>query len=313
MSRAGPPRVRWTALLAAALLPALACGGADGDGARTEAAPPPLTRLFTVDSLRGPESVTWDGARDRYLITNVAGEPAAEDGNGFITSVSRSGDTVRRRALTGSSLGASLDGPKGIDVRGDRAWVADVHRVVGIDLRADTAVSDLRIPESGFLNDVAVGRDGSVYVSDTDRGAIFRVAPDGGDWARTGAAGSLRSPNGLHFAPDGPGLLVAGWEGAVLRLNPDSSVTLLADPPEAGNLDGIQPAGEDRLLYSDFSRGTVHALHRRRPGHWQPSAPWLEGLTTPADFLRHGRRLAVPELEADRVLFYRVGEVGSSP
>lgn len=306
-------RVPLPVLLAPVLAAAAAAAAGCGDGStRGPDVPPELVRLFAVDSLRGPESVARDGARGRYLITNVAGEAAAADGDGFVSAVSLSGDSVRRRALTGASLGVRLDAPKGIDVRGDRAWIADIHRVVGIDLRADTALFALRIPPSRSLNDVAVGHGGDVYVSDTGRDAVYRVAPDGSSWERYGAAGSLRAANGVHAAPGGEGLLIAGWEGAVLRLDPDSSVTLLADPRDAENLDGIQPAGPDRVLYSDFGRGTLHALHRRRPGHWAPSPPWLEGLTTPADFLKHGDRLAVPELDADRVVFYRI-EGDASP
>jgi len=307
-ARTRPPAAGVLALLL--LGPLLACGAEERGQAGV--APPQVTRLFSVDSLRSPESVARDSARSRYLITNVAGEPAAEDGNGFVSVVSPSGDSVARRAMTGARLGVTLDAPKGIDVRGDRAWIADLHRVVGVDLRADTALFELRIPESRFLNDVAVGHDGSLYVSDTQRDAVYRVSPDGDGWSRHGAAGSLRGVNGIHADPGGPGLLLAGREGAVLRLNPDSSVTLLADPMDAENLDGIQPVGADRILYSDFGRGTVHALHRRRPGHWEPSPPWLEGLAGPADFLRRGSVLAVPELRADRVVFYRIaGEEGS--
>lgn len=293
------------------LAPLASCGGEETETAGTT--PPELTRLFAVDSLRSPESVAWDSARSRYLITNIAGEPSAEDGNGFVTAVPPSGDSVQRRAMTSGSLGAVLDAPKGIDVRGDRAWIADLHTVVGVDLRADTATFELTIPESRFLNDVTVGHDGAVYVSDSRADAVYRVDPAGEEWSRHGAAGSLSGVNGLHADPAGPGLVVAGWEGAVLRLDPDSSVTLLADPLDAENLDGIQPAGEDRLLYSDFGRGTLHALHRRRPGHWEPSPPWLEGLTTPADFLRRDALLAVPELQADRVVFYRIAEREGAP
>lgn len=298
---------RAAALLGGLLVAAAACGG-DGTPAWRAPAPPDVTRLFAVDSLRSPESVAWDSARGRYLVTNVSGEPSAEDGNGFVTAVSRSGDSVRRRAVTGEDLGVPLNAPKGIAVRGDRAWIADLRRVVGIDLRADTALFALRVEGSAFLNDVAAGRGDTVYVSDTERDAVYAVPADGAGFppTRLGAAGSLWSVNGIHPDPGAPGLLVAGWEGAVLRLAPDSSVTLLADPIDAENLDGVQPAGGDRLLYTDFSRGTLHALHRRRPGHWNPSRPWLEGLDGPADFLRHGDRLAVPELEGDRVVWYRV-------
>jgi hypothetical protein len=253
-------------LLVLLLVPLVACGE-DGPAWRAPT-PPEVTRLFTVDSLRSPESVARDSARGRYLVTNVAGESSAEDGNGFLTAVSRSGDSVERRAVTGEDLGVRLDAPKGIAVRGHRAWIADLRRVVGVDLRADTALFSLRIEGSAFLNDVAAGRGDTVYVSDTERDAVYAVPADGTAFPpiRLGAAGSLWSANGIHPDPVDPGLLVAGWEGAVLRLEPDSSVTLLADPMDAENLDGLQPAGDDRLLYTDFSRGTLHALHRRRPG-----------------------------------------------
>lgn len=300
----GPRRSRFAPVVLALLLPVAACGGEETR--RAAGGPPEVTRLITVDSLRSPESVAWDSARGRYLITNVNGDPSAGDGDGFLSSVSAGGDSVDRLAVTGRELGVALDAPKGIAVRGDRAWIADLRRVVGVDLRADTALFELTIPGSRFLNDVAVGRGGAVYVSDTERDAVYALAPDGSRWERHGSAGSLRGANGLQPDPGGPGLLVAGWEGAVLRLNPDSSVTLLADPLAAESLDGIQAAGPDVILYSDYSRGTVHALHRRSLGHWSPSRPWLEGLRAPADFLRRGSLLVVPELRADRVVFYRV-------
>lgn len=285
-----------------------ACGGGDGDGDAPGTSPPELTRLFVVDALRTPASVAWDSARSRYLVTGGAGDSAAGEEGGFVAAVSPSGDSVDRRAMTGGSLGTALDAPRGIAVRGDRAWIAAGDRVVGVDLRADTALFALRVPDSRSLHDVAVGGGSAVHASDPDRNAVYRVAADGSGWSRHGAAGSLRGVSGIHPDPRGPGLLIAGREGAVLRLAPDSSVTLLAEPLEAGSLEGIQSADGDRILYSDVGRGTLVALHRRSPGRWEPSAPWIDGLRAPADFLRRGSVLAVPERGADRVVFYRIAD-----
>lgn len=293
-------------VLAMGLGPLAACGGEGADA--PDASPPQLTRLFVVDSLRSPTSVAWDSVGDRFLVTSSDGDPDAGLEGGFVTVVSPTGDSVIRRAMTGGSLGTALDDPRGIAVRGDRAWIADRRRVVGVDLRADTALFALRVPDSRSLHDVAVGRNGALHVSDPGNDAVYTVATDGSEWTRHGAAGSLRSVSGIHPDPGGPGLLVAGREGALLRLAPDSSVTLLAEPLDAGRLEGIQAADGDRILYSDFSRGTVHALHRRSPGRWQPSPPWVDGLTTPADFLLSGSLLAVPERQADRVVFYRISD-----
>lgn len=301
-----PSTARRCALALAALLPLAVLACASGEPGERGRGVPGLTRLFRVDSLERPESVAWDGRRSRWLISNIVGGSSAEDGNGYLSAVSRRGDAVRRKALTGESLGVRLDGPKGIDVSGSRAYVADIHRVVGIDLAADTGVFALEIGESGFLNDVAVGDDGDVYVSDTEAGAVYRVEADGSGYARVGAAGSLRGPNGLIPDPGGPGLVIAGWEGALLALRPDSSVVLLAEPGRSRSLDGVQPGPGGTILFTDYGRGTLQALRERRPGAWTAGPPWLDGLTTPADFLYRDSVVALPELDAGRVTFYRV-------
>lgn len=318
MSRppAGPARCLAAALLALALS-AAGCGGMERGGAGD--GPPELEVLFRVDSLSSPESVAWDGARERWLITNGAdGEEGA--GTGFITAVSAGGERIVLRAYGAATPGLRLDGPRGIAVRGDRAFVADLRRVVALDLAGDSALWSRELEGSEFLNDVAAAPSGGVYVSDTRGDAVWWVASDGSEARRIGAAGSLRGPNGLlaEEAADGADggadgaartgrVLVAGWEGAVLSLAPDSSVTLMAGSPDFGHLDGLQPAPDGGLLVSDFSSGRVHHLRRKGEGVWQAGVAWLTGLDQPADFLVRDSVLALPELAAGRVTFYRIG------
>ncbi len=292
------------ALVAALLaLPLSACG-ADGP-ARGDVE---LRLLFEVDSLDRPGSVAWDSARSRYLVTSTAREPSAGDGGGAVAAVSAGGDRVERRRFSSSTPGLRLDAPTGIAVRGDRAYVADVHRVVALDLRADTGLYAVEIPESESLEDVAPGPDGTIYASDAGADAVFAVDGDGGV-RRLETAGSLRLPAGL--APDGGeagagGLLVAGADGAILRLELDGSVSLLAEPREAVTLEGIQPDGRGGILFTDRARGTLERLPPGgRTGSVEPEL-WLEDLRAPADFLLRDSTLALPETDADRVRVYRL-------
>lgn len=300
-------------LLAAALalaVAATACGGSEDPPAGTgEATAPPMEVLFRVSSLSAPESVAWDSARRRWLVTGTAGASEG-DGSGYVSAISRGGDTVVRRAHGVSGAGPRLDGPRGIAVAGDRAYVADLRRVVALDLAGDSLLWSRELDGRGPLDDVAVGPEGGIYVSDPDADAVWRVERDGSGARRLGAAGSLRGPSGLLVDRGGGGaghLLVAGREGALLALAPDSSVTLLAGWPAFRRLDGLQAAPDGGLLVSDLRTGRLHHLRRRGEGVWQAGVPWLTGLDEPADFLVRGSVLALPERGADRVTFYRLG------
>lgn len=309
----GGARSLAAALLAVALS-AAGCGGMErGDGGGDGA--PEMEVLFRVDSLSSPESVAWDGTRGRWLITNVAdGEEGA--GTGFVTAVSADGERTVLRAYGAGTPGLRLDGPRGIAVRGDLAFVADLRRVVALDLAGDSALWSRELEGSELLNDVAAAPSGGVYVSDTRVGAVWWMAADGSEVRRIGAVGSLRGPSGLLAedavdagadARDGTGrVLVASWEGAVLSLAPDSSVTLMAGSPDFGHLDGLQAAPDGGLLVSDFEAGRIHHLRRKGEGVWQAGVAWLTGLRQPSDFLVRDSVLAVPELGAGRVTFYRI-------
>lgn len=300
-----PGAVLLAALVTLVALPLTACG--DDGPARGDVE---LRLLFEVDSLDSPGSVAWDSARSRYLITtSTAREASSREGSGAVAAVSAGGDRVERRRFSSSTPGLRLDAPTGIAVRGDRAYVADIGRVVALDLRADTGLYAVEVPEAESLKDVAPGPDGTIYASDAGADAVFAVDGDGGEVRRLETAGSLRRPAGL--APTGGGagaggLLVAGADGAILRLELDGSVALLAEPREAVTLEGIQPDGRGGILFTDRARGTLERLPPGgRTGSVEPEL-WLEDLRAPADFLLRDSTLALPETDADRVRVYRL-------
>lgn len=303
LERPGSPGRVILLLLAAAL--AAGCG--EGDAVEEQSGVV-VDRLFRVEGLDRPESVAWDGPRNRWLVTNV-GEGEEGAGTGFVTAVTAGGDSVRLRRYDASTPKLRLDAPRGIAVRGDTGWIADLRRLVALDLNGDSVLFQRRLEGAELLNDVALGDPGTVFVSDTRGDAVWRARGDGSGYERMAAAGSLRGPNGLLVEPiagAGGGLLVAGWEGAVLVLNPDSSVTLLAEAPDFQHLDGLQPSPDGGLLVTDYGTGRLHHLQRRSPAVWRAGEPWLTGLTAPADFLVRDSLLALPELEADRMTVYRI-------
>jgi len=297
--------LRWTGILLLGTLPVAACGGG-GESVAAERAPE-LERLFSVETLDRPESVAFDGARGRWLITSRGGR--GTDGGGYVTAVPAGGGEPEHRVFRGRTPGLTWEGPTGIAIRGPRAYVVDARSVVGIDLDGDTVAFRLRLPGSGALDDVVADHRGVLYVSDPDADAVYTVAPDGSGWSRVPSVGSLRHPAGLLTGTDSAGghhLVIAGREGAVLTLHADSSVTLLAESAGLGRLDGIQRSPGGHLLVSDHAGGRLQLLQRRRRDVWRAGVVWLRGLEGPADFSVLGDTLAVPEAGAGRVTFFRI-------
>lgn len=84
-------------------------------------------------------------------------------------------------------------------------------------------------PQADLLrvSDIAKGPDESLYISDTDNHAIWRLLSDG-HIELLPRAGELMEPGGLAIAPDGAVYFVEQSQSRIQRLNPDSSLTHIA-------------------------------------------------------------------------------------
>lgn len=250
-----------------------ACSG-DGDSADATAEAPPGDQGapaetdrsgITLGGFANPESALHDAAADLYLVSNLAGDPTARDGNGFISRVSPEGEIVQLRWIDGAADGVSLDAPKGMGLLGDTLVVADIDVVRLFDRETGTPIGGWPVDGASFLNDVAVGADGTVYVSESGAGfagsdedgadsAIHAFSPDGA--RRTLDTGDATGINGL--AVDDSRLYgVTSGSGRIFLIENGA----LGDLPELPGLglDGIVVV-EGGLLVSDWDTETVYLL-----------------------------------------------------
>lgn len=257
------------------------------------------------EGLANPESALWSDACDCFYVSNVAGGATDADGNGYLSKISADGALLAARWVSG------LDAPKGMAARDDRLWVSDITVLVEIDTVSGSVLARHAAPGARFLNDVAVGPDGAVYVTDMLADTIWRLR-DGRfePWA-TGPA--LNHPNGLHAARDR--LLLASWgvidgEGFATSVpgrlkSIDYATAQVTDisPMPVGNLDGIEPDGHGAYLVTDWVAGR---LYRMAPGHGHELLRELgKGA---ADLGVHAGRgiVAVPMMLDSRVELFRI-------
>lgn len=275
-----------------------------------EPGPEPDVKVLDV-GFAEPESVLHDSAADVYLVSNVNGSPLDKDGNGFISRLTPDGDTVAMHWLGGGGTRGMFNAPKGMGIVADTLYVADIDVVRRVHRVTGDGLGEIPVPGSTLLNDVAVGADGSVYVTDmglrmgagrmeaSGSAAVHRILP-GGRVQAIAKGPELGSPNGIVVDADGT-VTVAGYtSGEVIRIAPNGTRTLIP-APRKGQLDGLVRGRDGALLVSDWKRS---AVYRVRPDGAPEIA--VRDLPSPADIGYDARRnrLLVPLMTVNRVEAY---------
>jgi len=225
---------------------------------------------MTVSGFQTPESVLYDPRADVYLVANINGNPTGTDGNGFISRVSPSGRVLALKWIDGTRQGVTLNAPKGMALSGTTLYVADITAVRMFDRSTGRFKGSVDVPGATFINDVAAGRDGRVYVTDSGwkpdfsasgTDAVYRIDA-GGKVTELAKGTDLNNPNGITVLPDGSILVVAGnakAEGYIL--SPDGQRKGVRKMP-AAQLDGVEPLPGGGYLVSSWATQTVYRVSR---------------------------------------------------
>ncbi|MFC4348092.1 hypothetical protein ACFO5Q_09575 [Kordiimonas lipolytica] len=192
------------------------------------------------EGLFEPESVAVDEARNYVYASNVVGYGI--NGKGYISRMSMSGRMIEAKWIEG------LNGPTGLALSGTLLYVADVNSLKALNVETGDIVATYPAPDrEPCLNDVALAADGTVFVSGSCTGTIYKL--DGDKLTRFIVDHeALRFVNGLFV--DGELLLSGGWQ---IRLWNRFSGAPLADgpvtrQPDVKDIDGLAWDGSAFLM-----------------------------------------------------------------
>ena len=261
--------------------------------------------LWELSGFALPESVLWDPGTGLFYVSNMGVDPMAKDGDGTIATVDPSG------ALVDMAFATGLDSPKGMGIREGMLYVSDMDVVKAIDLATGEVAATYAGEGIVFLNDIAVGSDGTVYVSDTFGNAVFRV--EGDALALVARGEGLMGANGLLPGPEGT-LLVANLgdaSGGFENIVPGWVVSLdlatgevepygATEPP--GLLDGIVDDGHGGVLVTNNGAGTVF---RQMPGGAPETVATVASGAADLDYDRETGTIVVPITTEGRVVALR--------
>lgn len=278
--------------------------------------PPPAPSPAPVLTFKGafatPESVFYDAAGDRYLVSNINGKPDGADDNGYISELLPDGTVKTPKLIAGGVNKVKLDAPKGLIIVGKELWVTDISVVRKFDLKTLAPKGDIALPGALFANDIVLAPDGRVFVSDSS----LKVGEKGFEWQggdqvlSIDKAGKVKvvakskelgGPNGLVIGPKG--LLVNTLNSnEVFRLT-DAGVREDIVKLPNGGLDGMLLLG-DSLIASSWG---ASAIYRGKLGG-TAFEPIVQNVKGPADFGYDTKRsrLLLPRFLDDAVEVYDV-------
>jgi hypothetical protein len=271
-------------------------------------APSADSAMTVVDSFQTPESVLYDSVMDTYIVSNINGAPTAKDDNGFLSRVSPSG-RVDLKWVDGASPDVTLHAPKGMAIKGDTLFVADIDEVRLFDRISGSPLGSLPVSGATFLNDVDVGPDGSVYLTDSGlkpdfsasgTDAVYVRAPAGAGAGRfrvLARGADLGHPNGVTADAEGVTVVTFG-SGEVYHLSLQGRRTGIEKPPH-GQLDGIVMGPGGSLYASSWEDSSVVALLAGDEA-WRAVHT---GIPSPADIGYDSRRgrLLIPVFTGNRI------------
>jgi sugar lactone lactonase YvrE len=213
-----------------------------------------LHRLWETDTLLlKPESAIYDSTNKIIYVSNINGEYLAKDGNGYISKINTNGKIETLKWVTG------LDNPQGMGIYKNKLYVADINRLVEINISTARIEKEYKVDTAKFFNDVTVDNNGDVYVSDCFGGKIYQLRNNKiSIWA---SGSPLYQPNGLLCVSNNIFILNMG-DKTIYKVNKKTKVfstfcTNILNP------DGIVTDGNDGYFVSGAWQGELFHINAK--------------------------------------------------
>lgn len=220
----------------------------------------------THETIDTPESTYFEPESGTLYVSNVVGgAPMKKDGQGWISKITL---PKGKEKLKITKWISGFNAPKGLRSANGRLYFTDIDQIVVVDLKTGKTKSKIPVKDAKFLNDVAIGADGTVYVSDMLTSKIHTLKD--GKVTTFMEGKELANPNGL-YVHDGK-LYVAAWgeytniekmeakPGHLYSIDlKTKQITNITKEP-LGQLDGLERTANGDWVVSDWKTNKIYKI-----------------------------------------------------
>jgi hypothetical protein len=187
--------------------------------------------------------------------------------DGYVSLINPDGSVHTLKWIGVNRNGLTLNHPLGSDIMNDRLYLADVDVVRWFDMNTGAPRGSVTVKGvTGFLNDIEVAADGTIYATQTggDDPAswrVYKVTPQGDSSVFVGGP-PLSRPNGVAFDPKGNIVVVNIGTSDILTFSPAGQLLTTEQSTDSGN-DGLVILPDGTKYVCSVRQGTVARI---RPG-----------------------------------------------
>lgn len=224
------------------------------------------------------ESCTYDPTRNLVIVPSRGASQRATPNDGFVALLNPDGSVHTPRWIGATRNGLTLNHPFGSEIHEGKLYLADIDgdtadgvpRTAALrmfDLTTGAPAGEIKVPQTPFLNDIAIAGDGTVYGTQTfprdgeTAAKVFRISPAGaisvfleGD--------PLANPNGIAIDGDGNIVVANMGDDRVLTFSQQGTLLKTERAAQAGS-DGIVIMPDGTKYLSSVRNGGISRL---RPG-----------------------------------------------
>lgn len=234
-------------------LAALSAGCATSETIKTHIQP---VSWVLDQGLCEPETIIHDKKTKRLIVSNICG--FKRNGKGYLSVLNMDGTLETTRWIDG------FNAPAGMAILGRTLYVTDLDRIQMINIDMGKVIDALGpFPDAKAFNDLAVGPDGTVYVSDSARHKVLKIQA-GIAMAFPDDSTHFQYANGLHIDND------TLYVGSDKLYNIDLKTNKISDMgvDDLSDIDGIETDGLGGLTVSIVGGDVWHLPRNGQPSIW---------------------------------------------
>ena len=253
-----------------------------------------LEKKWELNGLVVPECIAYDENNNILFVSNIGSKsPGLEDGKGFISKISLDGKIINLKWVEG------LNAPKGMTVFHNYLYVADINKLVQIDIELGIIVQSIPVREALFINDVVADNLGFIYATDTKSKLIYKFMEN--SYKVLSSDSSFLGPNGIIVDND---FLIAGAGNKLVKINPNSGDVndLILN---TGQVDGLAKLDDTTYLISEW-KGKIYLAFTNKEKELILDTSPIENMKT-ADFYYHPelQQIFIPTFFNNSVVCYQ--------